>query len=216
MEKLHLLARNDVRKNSIFSSVTSIILSKEYSYSDILLVHLYHLVECNNRLFYCNRTCDCIATVSVTSASRYVPLVSRYESRPLMYSRGLIPRNWPKHFRLMCLCSVYLPRGAKDWSMIAAYPGHTRFFLFGSHFLVMRALATDRRQSKTPLTIDICGSKINRSSVSIAICRQSGDKWQSKIVSNDFFYLRLSPIVLTVSIAAYLVGFDCRQSGGKI
>ena len=37
----------------------------------------------------------------------------------------------------------------------------------------------------------------------IAICHQSGDKWQSKTVSNDF-YLG-SSIVLTFSIAAYLV-----------
>ena len=38
---------------------------------------------------------------------------------------------------------------------------------------------------------------------SIPICCQSGDQWQSKTVSNDF-YLRLS-IVLTFSIAAYPV-----------
>ena len=49
------------------------------------------------RLFCCNHTCYCANMVSVTSASRYITPASRYfpryQSRPLMYIRGLIPRN---------------------------------------------------------------------------------------------------------------------------
>ena len=37
--------------------------------------------------------------VSVTSASRYVTLGSRYQSRPSVYIRGLIARNWPEQFQ---------------------------------------------------------------------------------------------------------------------
>ena len=50
-------------------------------------------VECCNCLFCCNQTCYCVDMVSVTSASRY-------QSRPWIYVRGLIPRNWSMHFRL--------------------------------------------------------------------------------------------------------------------
>ena len=46
-----------------------------------------------NRLICCNHTCNCISMVYVTSASRYVELASRYQSRSSMYIRGLIPRN---------------------------------------------------------------------------------------------------------------------------
>ena len=45
------------------------------------------------RLFCCNHTCYCVGMVSVTSASRYVTLASRYQIRSLMYIRGPIPRN---------------------------------------------------------------------------------------------------------------------------
>ena len=38
-------------------------------------------------------TIYCIGMVSVTSASRYLTSTSRYQSRPSMYIRGLIPRN---------------------------------------------------------------------------------------------------------------------------
>ena len=38
----------------------------------------------------------------------------------------------------------------------------------------------DMRQSKTLLTIDERGSKLLETWFSIAICRQSGDKWKSK------------------------------------
>ena len=41
-----------------------------------------------------------------------------------------------------------------------------------------------RRLSKTLLTIEERGSKLDRTVFSIAICHQSGDKWQSKTVSN--------------------------------
>ena len=57
-----------------------------------------------------------------------------------------------------------------------------------------------RRLSKTLLTIDELGSKLDRNIGLIAICRQSGDKWQSKTVYNEF-YLR-SSTVLEFSIAA--------------
>ena len=49
------------------------------------------------RLFRCNRTCYCIGMVSVTSASRY-------QRGPSMFIRGLIPRKWPRQFRLLCPC----------------------------------------------------------------------------------------------------------------
>ena len=61
----------------------------------------------------------------------------------------------------------------------------------------------DRRQSKTILTIDKRGSKSLETVFSIAICRQSGDKWQWK-TRFSIFYLLLST-VLTFSIAAYPV-----------
>ena len=53
-------------------------------------------------------------------------------------------------------------------------------------------LTPHMRQSKTLLTIDECGSKIARNSVSIAICRQSGDKWQLKTLFLTIFDLRSS------------------------
>ena len=56
------------------------------------------------------------------------------------------------------------------------------------------------RQSKTLLTIDERGSKSIETVFSIAICHQSGDKWQSKTLLLMIFYLR-SSIVLTFPIA---------------
>ena len=53
------------------------------------------IVECCKRLFCCNHTCYRVGMVSVTSSSRY-------QSRSLMYIRGLIPRNWPRQLRLDC------------------------------------------------------------------------------------------------------------------
>ena len=51
-----------------------------------------------SRLFCCNHTCYCVNMVSVTSASRYITSASRYhpryQSRSLMYIRGLIPQNF--------------------------------------------------------------------------------------------------------------------------
>ena len=61
-----------------------------------------------------------------------------------------------------------------------------------------------RRQSKKLSTIDERGSKIDRNSFSIAICRQCGDKWQSKTLFLTIFDLR-SSIVLAF--------FDCRLPG---
>ena len=64
-------------------------------------------------------------------------------------------------------------------------------------------ITPDRRQSKTLLTI--YKDQISLETVFlIAICRQSGDKWQSKTLFLTIFDLRLS-IVLTFSIAAYPV-----------
>ena len=56
-----------------------------------------------------------------------------------------------------------------------------------------------RRQSKTLLTIDERGSKSPETVFSIAICRQSGDKWQSKTLFLTNFDLR-SSIVLTFTL----------------
>ena len=69
--------------------------SIKYRYSDILLKR--HNLHKNNRcLFCCNRTCYWVGMVFVTSASRTVTSMSRYQSRSSMYIRGLIPRNFTK------------------------------------------------------------------------------------------------------------------------
>ena len=47
----------------------------------------------------------------------------------------------------------------------------------------------DSRQSKTLLTIDERGSRIANTVFSIAICRQSGDKWQSKTLFLTIFLI---------------------------
>ena len=73
---------------------------------------------------------------------------------------------------------------------------------FAGHPLIITK--PDRRQAKTLLTIDEQGSKIARNSVSISICRQSGDKWQSITLFLMIFDLR-SSIVLMFSIVAYPV-----------
>ena len=78
------------------------------------------------------------------------------------------------------------------------------------HFLVNKLIfyelfrlyiTPDRRQSKTFLTIDDDRNSIETVFL-IAICRQSGDKWQSKTLFPIIFDLR-SAIILTFSIAAY-------------
>ena len=63
---------------------------------------------------------------------------------------------------------------------------------------------SDRRQSKTLLKSTNAEQKSTETVFSIAICRQSGDKWQSKTLLLTIFDLR-SSIVLTFSIAAYPV-----------
>ena len=50
---------------------------------------------------------------------------------------------------------------------------------------------TDRRQSQTLLTADERGSKSIKTVFSIAICRQSGDKWQSKTLFLIIFFIQL-------------------------
>ena len=70
---------------------------------------------------------------------------------------------------------------------------------------VVPKITPDRRQSKTFSTIDERGSKNAIETVfSIAICRLSGDKWQSKTLFLTSFDLR-SSIVLTFLITAYPV-----------
>ena len=69
--------------------------SIKYRYSDILLKrHKLYL----SRLFCCKYTCYCVNMVSVTSVSRIITSAScyhpRYQRRPSMNIRGLIPRNF--------------------------------------------------------------------------------------------------------------------------
>ena len=81
---------------SLISRINEVyVFFNKYRYSDILLIkHKLHI----SRLFCCNHTCYCVNMDSVTSASRYVTSASsyhpRYQSRSLMYIRGLIPRNF--------------------------------------------------------------------------------------------------------------------------
>ena len=113
---LSVLARTGVRRNSTVASGSSPIkihyfdlpkrfinrinkvydFSIKYCYSDINFI--------SNCLFCCSHTCYSVGMVSVISASRYVHVtsVSRNQSRASMYFRGLIPRNWPRQFRLDC------------------------------------------------------------------------------------------------------------------
>ena len=71
-----------------------------------------------------------------------------------------------------------------------------------------------KRQSKTLLTIDEHGSKIALETVFlIAICGQSGDKWQSKTLFLTIFDLH-SSIVMTFLTAAYPV-WDRRTARGN-
>ena len=58
--------------------------SIKYCYSNILLKNINFIY---NHMFCCNHTCYCVNMVSVTSASGY-------QSRSLMYIRGLIPWNF--------------------------------------------------------------------------------------------------------------------------
>ena len=61
-------------------------------------------------LFCCNRTCHCVYMVSVTWASRYIMSVSRYhtryQSRSMMYTHGLIPRDFAKSAEAVQIGSV--------------------------------------------------------------------------------------------------------------
>ena len=95
---------------SLFSRINEVyVFFIKYRYSDILLKkkHKLHL----SRLFCCNHTCYCFNMVSVTSASRFIMLASRYitsesryhlcfQSRSTMYIHCLIPQNWSRQFRL--------------------------------------------------------------------------------------------------------------------
>ena len=61
-----------------------------------------------------------------------------------------------------------------------------------------------RQQSKTLLTIDEHAQKLLETVFFIDICRQLGDKWQSKTLYLTFL------IVLTFLIANSINVFDCR------
>ena len=63
---------------------------------------------------------------------------------------------------------------------------------------------SDRRQSKTLILLMNIDKKLFETEFLIAICRQTGDKWQSKTLFLAIFDLRLS-IVKSV--------FDCRLPG---
>ena len=65
-------------------------------------------------------------------------------------------------------------------------------------------IAGDRQQSKTLILSTNIHQKSLETVFLIAICRQSGDKWQSKTLFLTIFYLR-SWLVLTISIDAYPV-----------
>ena len=91
--------------------------------------------------------------------------------------------------------SVYVPLCDNPY-VSSLLPIHQEHFFFPH-----RISTPGRRQSKP---IDERGSKIARNSVSIAICRQSGDKWQSKTMFQSIFDLR-SSIVLMFSIAACML-----------
>ena len=85
---------SDKRINAVY------IFSIKYSYSNILLgkKHLdftYGILWIVVTFYFAaiELTIYCIGMVSVTSASRYLTSTSRYQSRPSMYIRGLIPRN---------------------------------------------------------------------------------------------------------------------------
>ena len=73
-----------------------------------------------------------------------------------------------------------------------------------SHFLELTMYTPGRRQLKMLLTIDEHGSKLIETVLSIAICHQSGDKWQLKTLLLKIFDL-CSSIVLTFLIATYPV-----------
>ena len=102
----------------------------------------------------------------------------------------------------MCMLSMLEVSWVGLWSVIVAFPGHTQLlFITNCNFINS---TPDKRQSKTLILSTNVGRKALEKEFSIAICRPSGDKWQSKnTVSIDFFYPRWS-IVKSV--------FDCRLS----
>ena len=53
----------------------------------------------------------CVGMVSVTSASRYVTSASGYQGNSPMYIRNLIPRNWPRKFRLVQCMAMHIDLG---------------------------------------------------------------------------------------------------------
>ena len=84
---------SDKRINAVY------IFSIKYSYSDILLEKIPRLhygilwIVVTVCFAVIELTIYCIGMVSVTSESCYVTPTSRYQSRPSMYIRGVIPQN---------------------------------------------------------------------------------------------------------------------------
>ena len=72
------------------------------------------------------------------------------------------------------------------------------------HFCSFPVTTPDRRQSKTLILSTNVGQNSLETEFSIAICRPTGDKWQSKTLFLAIFYPR-SSIVKSVC--------DCRLSG---
>ena len=62
----------------------------------------------------------------------------------------------------------------------------------------------DRRQSKTLILSTNVDQKLLETEILIAIRRPTGDKWQSKTLSLEFF-IRVHRLLRTFSIAAYPV-----------
>ena len=86
---------------------------------------------------------------------------------------------------------------------IFIYPNATaNYKLKDLHCLSMNT--PDKRQSKTPILSRNVDQKSIETALSIVICRQCGDKWQSKTLFLSIFDPR-SSIVDNV--------FDCRLSG---
>ena len=69
---------------------------------------------------------------------------------------------------------------------------------------MITCITPDRRQSKTPQQSTNADQKSLETVFSIAICRQSVDKWQSKTL---FLMIFVSTFVDSINV------FDCRLSG---
>ena len=73
-----------------------------------------------------------------------------------------------------------------------------------SPFFLNILITPDRKRSKPLLTIENADKKLQEKVFLIAICRRTGDKWQSQTLFLTIFDLHLL-IVLLFSVAAYQV-----------